>query len=88
MSLSEHYFWKMLPGLSPPTKCLEYLRIRGTSNQNVHPFLIDVSKIAYIDIDQYVYYSYALGEITTRNHKPQLCPQHNTVITMTKCRKM
>ena len=22
------------------------------------------------------YYSYTHGEITTRNHKPQLCPQH------------
>ncbi len=40
------------------------------SNQNVLPFLLDVSKIAYIDMDQYVYYSYAIGEITMRNHKP------------------
>ena len=44
----------------------------------VLPFLLDVSKIAYIDTDQFVYYShyYALGEMATRNPKPQLCPQH------------
>jgi hypothetical protein len=33
-----------------------YCRIRGISNQNVLPFLLDVSQIAYIDTDQYVYY--------------------------------
>ena len=53
-----------------------YRRIRRRSNQNVLPFLLDVSKIAYIDTDQYVYNSYALGKITMRNHKPQLRPQH------------
>ncbi len=53
-----------------------YRRTHSISNQNVPPFLLDVSKIAYIGSDQYVYYSYALGKITTRNHKPQLLPQH------------
>ena len=32
--------------------------------------------VMYIDTDQYVYYSYVLGESTTHNHKPQLSPQH------------
>ena len=71
------------------TKCMITMiecRIRSRRNQHVLHFLLDVSKIAYIDTDQYVYYSYALGESTT--HTTNHNSAHNTVITMIKRGKM